>query len=208
MKPREKLQEYGIQRLSDDELIALILGKGTKKESIFAMAKRLLERFNHDELTGIKTVPEFMENFHTGYVQSVQLIAVFELGKRFYEVHGGAKYFRTAADVYDYVRQMEKLPKEHVKGLYLDTRYKLIHEEVLSIGGLNANLLHPREVFQPALEHNAYAVILVHNHPSGDPTPSSEDKKTTKLLNDAADVLHIPLLDHLIVGKGCYKSLK
>ena len=208
MKPREKLQEYGIQKLSDDELIALILARGTKKESIFACARRILEQFDHDELTGIKTVPEFMVNFGTGYMQSVQLIAVFELGKRFFRAQNGIKYFRTSEDVYDYVNPMEKLPKEHVKGLYLDTRYKLIYEEVLSIGGLNANLLHPREVFRPALEHNAYAVILVHNHPSGDPTPSDEDKNTTKLLNEAANILHIPLLDHLIVGKACYKSLK
>ncbi len=208
MKPREKLQEYGIQKLSDDELIALILARGTKKESIFACARRILEQFDHDELTGIKTVPEFMVNFGTGYMQSVQLIAVFELGKRFFRAQNGIKYFRTSEDVYDYVKPMEKLPKEHVKGLYLDTRYKLIYEEVLSIGGLNANLLHPREVFRPALEHNAYAVILVHNHPSGDPTPSDEDKNTTKLLNEAANILHIPLLDHLIVGKACYKSLK
>ena len=208
MKPREKLQECGIQKLSDDELIALILARGTKKESIFACARRILEQFDHDELTGIKTVPEFMVNFGTGYMQSVQLIAVFELGKRFFRAQNGIKYFRTSEDVYDYVKPMEKLPKEHVKGLYLDTRYKLIYEEVLSIGGLNANLLHPREVFRPALEHNAYAVILVHNHPSGDPTPSDEDKNTTKLLNEAANILHIPLLDHLIVGKACYKSLK
>jgi len=78
----------------------------------------------------------------------------------------------------------------------------------LSIGGLNSNLLHPREVFRPALEHNAYACILIHNHPSGDPTPSQEDIETTKELVQASQILHIPLLDHLIVGKNSYKSLK
>jgi DNA repair protein RadC len=208
MKPREKLIEYGISNLSDDELIAIILGKGTKKETVFQTSKRLLEQFDHSELINIRKIDDFMKNFNVSYVKSAQLIATFELGKRFFKNKNKNHYFRSSEQVYEYVKEMEHLQKEHVKGLYLDTHYKLIYEETVSIGGLNANILHPREVFQPALEHNAYALIIVHNHPSGDPTPSHEDRKTTNILQSAAEILHIPLLDHIIIGKNCYKSLK
>ena len=103
---------------------------------------------------------------------------------------------------------MENLQKEHVRALYLDSRYKLIYEETLSIGGLNTNSIHPREVFKPAIEHNAYALILIHNHPSGDPNPSAEDLATTAMLTQAAELLSIPLLDHVIIGKNSFKSAK
>lgn len=117
-------------------------------------------------------------------------------------------YFRNAEQVYQYVKNMEYLQKEHVLGLYLDSRYKLIYEETISIGSLNTNTLHPREIFKPAIEHNAYAIILVHNHPSGDPTPSTEDLITTQKLTKAAELLQIPLLDHLIIAKNGYRSIK
>lgn len=208
MKPREKLRECGVQSLSDDDLIALILGRGTKKENIFQCAGRILQQFDHEELLNTGNIDQFMKHFQMGYVQSAQLIATFELGRRFYKIQSKNLYFRTSEQVYGYVKDMENLQKEHIRGLYLDTRYKLIYQETLSIGGLNANLLHPREVFHPAIEHNAYAVILVHNHPSGDPEPSQEDLSTTKILVEASNILNIPLLDHIIVGKNRYKSLK
>ena len=207
MKPREKLQLYGTQSLSDDELIALILGKGNRRENVFVCAQRILQKFNHEELINIHDVGAFMKNFQLGFAQSTQLIATFELGKRFFG-RQSQLYLRTADQVYKYVQHMEVFQKEHVVGLYLDSRYKLIHEETLSIGGLNTNTIHPREVFRPALEHNAYALILVHNHPSGDPTPSPEDKITTAKLNQAAEILHIPLLDHLVIGKNAYNKVK
>lgn len=208
MKPREKLQECGIRHLSDDELIALILGKGSRKENIFQLSRRILEKFDHDELVNMDDIGKFMKNFHLGFAQSAQLIGAFELGKRFFKVQNNQVHFRTSEQVYGYVKHMEILQKEHVRGLYLDVRYKLIYEETLSIGGLNSNHLHAREVFRPAIEHNAYALILVHNHPSGDPSPSEEDKAVTASLAQAAEILHIPLLDHIIVGKRAYESLK
>jgi DNA repair protein RadC len=208
MKPREKLQEYGVSQLSDEELISLILIKGTKKENIFEMSQRIIQKFDHDELINVRDVPRFMKNFNTGYVQSTQLIAVFELGKRYFTRQNTQIHLRTSEQVYEYVKSMENLSKEHVKGLYLDCRYKLIHEETISIGDLNSNILHPREILKPAIENNAYAFILVHNHPSGDPNPSAEDKITTEQLTEAAEILHIPLLDHLVIGKNSYKSIK
>lgn len=207
MKPREKLKEYGIHALSDDELIALILGHGTKKEDIFQCAKRILEQFDHNELVNMDKIEDFMKNFRLGYAQSAQLIGTFELGKRFFKTNDEEKYLRTPEEVYRHLKNMENLQKEHVIGLYLNARYKLIYEETLSIGGLNSINIHPREVFKPAVEHNAYAIIVAHNHPSGDPNPSQEDIRTTNHLNKASELMNIPLLDHVIIGKNGYKSL-
>jgi len=208
MKPREKLETFGIQSLSDQELITLILGRGTKKESVFQSSRRIVQKFDHEELVNTDTPTEFMKNFQMGYTQSAQLIAVFELGKRYFKKEHHHIFFRTAQQVYEHVKSMATLQKEHLRGLYLDSRHKLMYEETLSIGGLNSIQLHPREVFRPAIERNAYAIILVHNHPSGDPSPSDEDKITMEKLSRAADVLQIPLLDHLIIGKSSYRSLK
>jgi len=208
IKPREKLQACGVQELSDEELITLILGKGNKKENIFEISRRLLQSFDHEELTNTHNLQVFMKTFQLGFTQSTQLIATFELGKRFFKIQDQKLYFRTSEQVYDYVKSMENLQKEHIRALYLDSRYKLIFDETLSIGGLNSNLLHPRDVFRPALEHNAYALIIIHNHPSGDPAPSQEDISTTSNLKQAAEILHIPLLDHIIIGKNTYRSIK
>lgn len=208
MKPREKLREKGAQNLHDDELLALILGRGTRKENVFQCASRILKKFDHEELVNTIDIDRFREIFGTGAVQSAQLIAAFELGKRFFRQMRRNICFRSPDQVYRYVRGMEDLRKEHLKGLYLDARYRLVYEETLSIGGLNSVLLHPREVFRPALEHNAYAVILVHNHPSGDPAPSKDDQTAMEKLLMAAEIIQIPLLDHLVIGKGAYLSLK
>jgi DNA repair protein RadC len=208
MKPREKLKEKNIKALDDDELIALILGRGNKTESVFQCARRMLERFDHEELANTRNVDVFSRTFGTGPVQSAQMMAAFELGRRFFQRQGRDICFRTSEQVYRYAKNMENLRKEHLKGLYLDSRYRLVYEETLSIGGLNSVLLHPREVFRPAFEHNAYAVILVHNHPSGDPTPSADDRTTMEKLIQASEIVQIPLLDHIVIGKTAYKSLK
>lgn len=208
MKPREKLKEKSIKVLDDDELIALILGRGNKKESVFQCARRILERFDHEEIANTHDVNVFSRTFGTGPVQSAQMMAAFELGRRFFQRQGRDICFRTSEQVYQYAKNMESLRKEHLKGLYLDSRYRLVYEETLSIGGLNSVLLHPREVFRPAFEHNAYAVILVHNHPTGDPNPSDDDRTTMEKLMQASEIVQIPLLDHIIIGKTAYKSLK
>jgi len=207
MKPREKLKEYGIHALSDNELIALILGHGTKKENIFDCSKRILEQFDHNELVNLDKIEDFRKNFSLGNTQSAQLMAVFELGKRFFRSSVDEKYIRTPEQVYEHLKKMENLQKEHCIGLYLNARYRLIYEETLCIGGLNAISIHPREVLKPAIEHNAYAIIIAHNHPSGDPNPSEEDLKATKYLEQTSEIMNIPLLDHIIIGKNSYKSL-
>lgn len=112
------------------------------------------------------------------------------------------------SDVFQYLKTMRSLKKEHLHGLYLDCRNRVIYDEVISIGTLTSNIVHPREVFRPAIEHSAAAVIVAHNHPSGDPHPSEEDIKATGRLKEAGKILSIPLLDHVIIADEGYYSLQ
>ena len=120
----------------------------------------------------------------------------------------GLKTIRTADDVYEYTKDMHGLSKEHLRGLYLDTHNKIIHDEVLSIGTINSSIVHPREVFKPAIEYGAAAFILVHNHPSGVSTPSESDKMITEQIVKAGKVLGIALLDHVVVARDSFTSIE
>lgn len=114
---------------------------------------------------------------------------------------------RTAKDAFNYLKDMRELPKEHLRGLYLNSRYRLVHDEVISIGTLTSNIIHPREVFRPALEYSAVAVILAHNHPSGSTKPSKEDIEITEQLIGAGKILGVDLLDHIIITKNKFASI-
>lgn len=133
-------------------------------------------------------------------------MACVELGKRLFQKPSSMRQIKTVDDLYQIVMNMRFLKKEYVRGLYVNTRNRIIHDEVISIGSLDANILHPREIFRPAIEYGAYAIIIAHNHPSGDPQPSPSDLKVTQKLSQIAQLLQIPLLDHIIVGEEGYFS--
>ena len=140
--------------------------------------------------------------------KSMQIVAASELGRRFFAKNDIASpVVRTARDVYEYVVDMRSLPKEHLRGLYLNGHYKVIRDEVISIGTVDANMVHPREVFRPALEYAAAAVILVHNHPSGVTEASAADIAVTQQLIEAGALLGIEVVDHVIVTKNSYASV-
>ena len=206
-KPREKLALYGPQELEDHELFSIVLGKGTKRESVFDLTRRITKEYDKEELLNLKSVRKFQENFQIGFVQSCQMLATFEIGRRFFSKDLPQTTLRSADQVYERVKDMGNLKKEHARGLYVNTRYRLIHDEILTIGSLDGNILHPREVFRPAIEYGAFAILLVHNHPSGDTTPSQQDIEVTRSLIQIGDLLQIPLLDHLIIGENTYQSL-
>jgi DNA repair protein RadC len=126
----------------------------------------------------------------------------------FFEDKSRVPTIKTPEDVFKYLADMQKLTKEQFRGLYLNTRNRLIHDEVISIGSLNLSVVHPREVFRPAVEFGAAAIILAHNHPSGEPEPSDEDVKVTKQMLEAGKMMEIEVLDHLIIGDEKYVSLK
>ena len=138
----------------------------------------------------------------------MQLIAALELGRRLLIKPVSHQYINSSRDLYEITKSMSEYKKEYVRGIYIDTRYKVIHDEILSIGSLDANIIHPREIFKPAISNSAYALFIIHNHPSGNSEPSLEDKFITHELVKIGELLQIPLFDHIVIGKNTYFSFK
>lgn len=208
-QPREKLIEQGPDVLKNHELLAILLSTGYNGENVLELAARILQEYGSKAIIKEKNVNHLMDDLGIPPVKACQIIASFELGRRFFmEDTGRMPTIRCSEDVYNYVGEVGKFSKEQFRGLYLNARNKLIHDEVISIGTLTANLVHPREVFQPAIEFLAAAIILVHNHPSGDPEPSEDDIKVTRQLIEVSRIMGFDVLDHIIVGKERYVSMK
>ncbi len=208
-KPREKLMDLGVKSLSLSELLSVVLMTGTKKEDVLSMSSRVIKEYGKSIFSNpaidLKKISIDMD---IPITKVCQIIACGELGKRLFDKNiNGLKTIRTADDVYDHTKDMHGLSKEHLRGLYLDTHNKVIHDEVLSIGTINSSIVHPREVFKPAIEYGAAAVILVHNHPSGVSTPSESDKTITEQIIQAGRVLGIALMDHVVVTRDGFTSV-
>ncbi len=206
-KPREKLIAHGPSVLRNYELLAIILSRGTKKEGVLETAHRIMDQYHPAFLEQDLTVDKVKTLYSLGTVHACQFIATLELGRRLFQ-KGREIHFRTPTQVYEYLKGMAYLPKEHVRALYLDVKNRLIREEVVSMGSLNSSPLHPREVIRPALLCNAAGIILAHNHPSGDPTPSPSDMEVTRKIKEACQLMELDLLDHLVLGERGYVSLK
>ena len=207
-KPRERLQAEGPRSLSTAELLAVVLGSGTKKEGVLAMSNRIMKDYGERSIMRQTNAKKLSEDLDIPIVKALQVVAVAELGRRFYFHNAlNAPVLRTAKDVFNYAIDMRALPKEHLRGIYLNTHYKVIRDEVISIGTVDTNILHPREVFRPALEYAAAAVILVHNHPSGEVEPSQADIAITEQLIEAGAMLGIDLVDHVVVTRDGFKSV-
>lgn len=200
-RPREKLMAHGARALADSELIAILLRTGVKGTNAVELARELLQQFGSFAALSRCTVDELAKIRGVGKTKAVQLAAAFELAQRL----ATEKYTRQKVDSPELVNdligpEMRALHKESLRVLLLDTRYQLLRIENVSLGSINESVAHPREVFRPALISSAYAVIVVHNHPSGDPSPSQADHGLTRRLADAAELLQIKLLDHIIIG--------
>ena len=205
-RPREKLFKEGAKNLSNEELLAVILGRGTRKEDVMSISRRLISQYGNISQYSTMSVKEVMEAFSIPKIHAMQVVAVMELGKRIFG-HFKDVILNSPESVFEYAQDMAYLKKEIVRGLYLDTRGKLIHDEVISMGSLTETTIHPREVLKPAIIHSAYSFILVHNHPSGDPQPSAADIEFTEKIQEASRIMDIKLLDHIIIGKGSFESL-
>ncbi|MES2135329.1 MAG: DNA repair protein RadC [Patescibacteria group bacterium] len=207
-KPRERLLAHGPSALSIQELLAVILSTGTKKEEVMAMATRIMKEYGEKSLMSQKSAKELASNLDIPLGKALQIIATAELGRRFFSKNEHASpTLRTAREVFGYTQDMRTLSKEHLRGIYLNSHYKVIHDEVVSIGTLDSNIIHPRDIFRPALEYSAAALILVHNHPSGIATPSDADVSVTEQIIKAGALLGIDLIDHIIVTKDGFKSV-
>jgi len=200
-RPREKLANHGASALSDSELIAILLRTGIPGSNAIEVARTLLSRFQ--SLSGLArcSVQEIASIKGVGPAKAVQLAAAFGLGNRLARESLSKSKIDTPELVYELLGpEMRGLSKESLRLILLDTRYHLMRIEEVSLGSLNESIAHPREIFRPALIYSAYAIIVAHNHPSGDPSPSEADHRLTRRLAEAAQLLQIPLLDHVIIG--------
>lgn len=207
-RPREKLLKSGPRNLSITELLAIVLGTGTRREEVMTMASRLLREYGERTIIS-QTSPRLMAaELKLPIAKTCQIVACFELGRRlFQKKNEGLVSLRSAKNVYDYLTDMRNLSKEQFRALYLNNRYQLIHEETISVGSSIASIVDPKEVFRPAIQYSASAIVLVHNHPSGELKASAADRELTKKLAAAGDILNIKIIDHVIIAKNKFISI-
>jgi len=207
-RPRERLLREGVGVLSDAELLAVILQKGTRKENVIDVSNRLIAKFGLDKLASLSLV-ELQTIDGIGPAKAMQIKSMFEINKRVKMVRNNVQ-IKCSEDVFEYCSgKLADKDKEFFMIIMLDSKNKIIKDEIVSIGTLNSSLVHPREIFKSAIKESANAVILVHNHPSGDPSPSEEDEEITKRLVEAGELLNIKVLDHVIIGKGnCHSFMR
>lgn len=213
-RPYEKLENSGPEMLSNAELLAIIIKSGGRNETSVALAQRVLLQCS--EFEGISSLYDMsLEEFRAikgiGRVKAIQIIASLELSKRIAASSGinGRVIVKSPEDVGRLLMEdMRYMKKEVFKLVMLNTKNHIIRQLDISVGSLNSSVVHPREVFSPAVKAGCSSVLLVHNHPSGDPEPSNEDIETTRRLTEAGNILGIKVLDHIIIGNGRFLSFK
>ncbi|UFT97923.1 DNA repair protein RadC [Radiobacillus kanasensis] len=209
-RPRERLLELGPKTLSNQELLAILLGTGSKEESVVALAQRILMHFEGLSLLKDCTIEELTAIKGIGTAKGVLILSAIELGKRMHQFKVEDRYvIRSPEDGADFImEEMRNLNQEHFVCIFLNTKNQVLHRQTIFIGSLNASIVHPREVFREAVKRSAASIICAHNHPSGDPSPSQEDIHVTKRLVECGKMIGIELLDHLVIGDRKFVSLK
>jgi len=208
-RPRERLQKFGPEALSAQELIALILGRGCANESVMTTAQRLLSTFGDIKRLSEASLEELRSVRGIGPAKASQIKAAFQLAKRGDEDVRDKISVSNPGDVIKLVRpQLKDKKQEHFLALSLNARNCLIKISDISTGTVNASLVHPREVFREAISASAVSLVLVHNHPSGDPQPSEDDIKITRRLIEAGKIMGLEILDHIIIADKNFCSLK
>jgi DNA repair protein RadC len=205
-KPRERFLEKGPGALSDAELLALILRIGTRGENVVEMANRLLSSYSLEGLFDC-SIDELRRIKGIGPNKAIELLTIREIGKRYNDSKNPITRITSSKNVFDYFKESLRDEKqENFIVLLLDTKNKIIKDELVTKGVLDAAIVHPREIFKPAIRNSASKIILVHNHPSGDPTPSPEDLDITEKMKKSGEELDIKVLDHVIIGRETYWS--
>ncbi|MFZ3076935.1 MAG: DNA repair protein RadC [Candidatus Aenigmatarchaeota archaeon] len=205
-RPRERLTQLGAEALSAPELLAIILRTGTEKENVIELANRVLKEHGLKTLSQA-SVEELKKIFGIGEAKACQIVACFELNKRLSSYQDSKQYIKTSEDVAKlFMERFKDLKKEYFSIINLTSKNKMINHQTISIGDLNESLAHPREIFHSAIKSSASRVILIHNHPSGDPSPSEADLQLTERLMEAGELLGITVLDHVIIGNGKWWS--
>lgn len=209
-RPRERLMKAGPEALSNQELMAILIGSGTRGNSALSLAIRVLKHFEGIYLLKDATINELTSIKGIGEAKAINLLAALEFGRRIHNFRVTDRYvIRSPEDGANYIMdELRHLKQEHFVCLYLDTKNTVIHRQTIFIGSLNASIVHPREVFREAVRRSAASIICAHNHPSGNPSPSQEDIQVTKRLCEAGKLVGIEILDHLVIGDRKYVSLK
>ncbi|MDF2961923.1 MAG: repair protein RadC [Paenibacillus sp.] len=209
-RPRERMMQYGAQALSNAELLAILLRTGTYQESAVHLAQRMLSQSGGLRSLVDMSLEQLTEIKGIGEAKGLQIQAGIELGRRLARTSmKDTVTVRSPKDAADLLMEdLRYLQKEHFVCLFLNTKNHVIGQETLSMGSLNASIVHPREVFRAAIKRSSAAIICAHNHPSGDPTPSSEDIQMTQRLVEAGDIVGIDVLDHIVIGDQKFVSLK
>ncbi|MBN2373343.1 DNA repair protein RadC [bacterium] len=209
-RPRERMILWGPEALNDIELLAILIRSGTTKEGVLQLSERLLAEYGglhslfQSDISRLQKVPGI------GQAKACMLAACFELSKRLsgrqHTIKPTISSPKAVAEIF--MPQMRYLKQEELKAAYLDIKNRLLSQRTISIGTLDSSIVHPRDIFRHAVDLPCAAVILIHNHPTGDPEPSKEDIQVTTRIIKAGEIMGIPLLDHIIIGDGRYISLK
>jgi len=207
-RPREKLLSRGPAVLSDAELLAILLRSGQKGASALDHGRALIERFGDFRQLATAGVGDLCSVKGLGPAKAAQILAALEIAKRYGErTFRIGEPFRGSGDVYAHFRErLGSEKREHFYAVLLDNKHRKIKDVAVSQGSLTASIVHPRDVFAPVVRESAAAVVFVHNHPSGDPTPSKEDIEITRRLREVGDIMGVRVLDHIVVGDGRYVS--
>ena len=205
-RPREKLEKYGPERLSDSELLAILLRTGSEGINVVELSGKILRKFSGAGLAKA-SAKELKNTFGLGSAKACEIVACYELGRRHLQ-NKQSVLLLSPKDVWDELKDIRDHKKEHFVIFFLDSRNQEIKREIVSVGSLNTSLVHPREVFEPAVRYLAAQVIIAHNHPAGDPKPSEDDLELTKRLVEAGKMMGIEIMDHVIVSKNSHFSFK
>ena len=210
-RPRERFLKYGKSALSEKELLAIILRTGTSALNVLDMANMVLKKFETIKSLNACEVSDLTKIRGLGPTKAIQILAALELGKRLYDEKQLTvkQTFNNPKTVYQYMRSKIEMEKqENFYAIYLDTKGQLLKAVKIYVGTLNSAIVHPREIFKHAVSLSAASIIIVHNHPSGDPHPSNSDEAITKILIKNGKLMDIPIVDHIIVGDSQYYSFK
>ena len=205
-RPREKLEKYGVNRLSDSELMAILIRTGIVGKNVVELSKQILKKIKKLGLEKME-MKDLLEIKGLGKTKAGQILASLEIGRRFLQ-NKKSELILSPQDVWNEMKDLRDSKKEHFVIFYLDTQNQIIKREIISVGTLNESLIHPREVFEPAVRYSTAQIIMAHNHPSGNLEPSPEDVAVSRRLIDAENLLGIEVLDHIIITKDGFKSMK
>ena len=207
-QPREKLINFGAQNLSNSELLAIILRVGNKHENVMELSQKILKKHDISKLSKV-SYAQISKFNGINKAKACQILACFELARRFACFNENNLIIKTPKDVFNLLHPyLKNNDQEHFIGLYLNKKNFIIRKEIISIGTLDASLVHPRDIFKHAITDGAYYIILAHNHPSGDSKPSKDDLRVFETIDNASKLLGLKILDHIIIGKDDYYSYR